>query len=200
MCLHIYIHCAGAVPGQRAAAGGLPLGRGARRGGPRPRGHCDPRTPPHLPQLPRPHPGTVQLQYSTALYCSVLFRTAFLLQVSGSGVTVTTGPRLTRQRSQVSPARGKALRHLHHQVPAFLDIISTISTQAGQQRWPQSFTRCQAACQASLQRMDHILNIHNVFFLFVFVTSSFLKLDKYPDQQYISPGPTLNLSILSTRT
>ena len=178
MCLHIYIHCAGSVPGQRAAAGWLPLGRGARRGGPRPGGHCDPRTPPHLPQLPRPHPGTVQ--YSTVLlctlYCSALFRTAFLLQVSGSGVTVTTGPRLTRQRSQVSPARGKALRHLHHQVPAFLDIISTISTQAGQQRWPQSLTRCQAACQASLQRMDHILNIHNVFFLFVFVTSSFLKL------------------------
>ena len=75
MCLHIYIHCAGSVPGQRAAAGWLPLGRGARRGGPRPRGHRDPRTPPHLPQLPRPHPGTVQLQYSTVLYCTVLFCT-----------------------------------------------------------------------------------------------------------------------------
>ena len=92
--------------------------------------------------------------FCTVLYCTVLFRTAFLLQVSGSGVTVTTGPRLTRQRSQVSPARGKALRHLQQQVPAFLDIISTISTQAGQQRWPQSLTRCQAVCQASIQCKD----------------------------------------------
>ena len=97
----------------------------------------------------------VLYSYSTVLFCTVPHCLPIAgVRVGGDGdhgaaadQAEVPGVASPGQGAQTPPAAGTA----------FLDIISkisTISTQAGQQRWPQSLTRCQAACQASIQCKD----------------------------------------------